>query len=57
MVDISNLKVGDTVVTHSGEVKVTSLERSQSGIIYVNGGLENGGFDLVTDDSGVFFET
>lgn len=57
MVDISMLQVGDTIVTHSGEVQVTALERSATGILYVNGGLENGGFDLVTDDSGVYFET
>ena len=57
MVDIAMLKVGDTIVTHSGEVQVTALERGATGILYVNGGLDNGGFDLVTDDSGVFFET
>ena len=57
MVDIAQLKEGDIIVTHAGEVEVTSLERSESGILFVNGGLENGGFDLVTDDSGIFFET
>ena len=57
MVDISNLKVGDTVVRHSGEVKVISIEQNESGTIYINGGLENGGFDLVTDDCGIFYET
>ena len=57
MVDIAMLKVGDTIVTHAGEVQVTALERGATGILYVNGGLDNGGFDLVTDDSGVFFET
>ena len=57
MVDIAMLKVGDTIVTHAGEVKVTALERSAAGTVYVNGGLDNGGFDLVTDDCGVFFET
>ena len=56
MVDISRLKVGDTIVTHAGEVEVTAMERSDSGIIYINGGLEEGGFDLVTDESGVFYE-
>jgi hypothetical protein len=56
MVDISALKAGDTVVTHAGEVEVTAMERSDSGIIYINGGLEEGGFDLVTDESGVFYE-
>ena len=57
MVDISALKEGDTLVTHAGEVEVTSMERSESGTIYINGGLEAGGFDLVTDDSGFFYET
>jgi hypothetical protein len=56
MVDISVLKEGDTIVTHGGEVEVTAMERSDSGIIYINGGLEEGGFDLVTDESGVFYE-
>ena len=32
------------------------MECSDSGIIYINGGLEEGGFDLVTDKSGVFYE-
>ena len=57
LVDIANLKVGDTVVRHSGEVKVISIEQNDSGTIYINGGLENGGFDLVTDDCGIFYET
>jgi hypothetical protein len=57
MVDISNLKVGDTLVTHAGEIEITAMERSESGIIRINGGLEEGGLDLVTDDSGIFFET
>ena len=57
MVDVSALKEGDIMVTHAGDVEVTSIERSESGIIYINGGLEEGGFDLVTDDSGIFFET
>ena len=57
IVDIANLKVGDTVVRHSGEVKVISKEQNEAGTIYINGGLENGGFDLVTDDCGIFYET
>ena len=57
MVEISALKEGDTIVTHAGDVEVASVKRSESGIIYINGGLEEGGFDLVTDDSGIFYET
>ena len=56
MVDISAMKVGDTIVTHAGEVEITAMERSESGILSINGGLEQGGFDLVTDESGVFYE-
>ena len=56
MVDISNLKVGDTLVRHTDEVQVTSIEQNDAGTIYINGGLDNGGFDLVTDECGIFYE-
>ena len=56
MVDIATLNVGDTLVRYDGEVKVTSKEQNGSGRIYINGGFENGGFDLITDDSGIFYE-
>ena len=57
MIDIANLEVGDIIVRHSGEIKVISKEKNETGMIYINGGLENGGFDLVTDDCGIFYET
>ena len=56
MVDIANLKVGDAIVRSSGEVEIHSIERNEMGTVFINGGLDNGGFDLVTDDSGVFYE-
>ena len=56
MVDISDLKVGDTIVRHTGDVKIASLERNENGVIFINGGLDNGGFELVTDESGIYFE-
>lgn len=56
MVDIAGLEVGDIIVKHSGDVEVASLERSETGVLFINGGLDNDGFDLVTDDSGVFYE-
>ena len=56
MVDLSMLKVGDTIVTHADEVKVTALEQDASGTVHINGGLDENGMDLVTDDSGVFYE-
>ena len=57
MVDVSGLKAGDTIVTHTGEVEITAMERGEGGDLYINGGLEKGGLDLVTDESGVFYET
>ena len=56
MVDIANLKVGDTLIRHSGEVEVISLEQNERGRIFINGGLDNGGFELVTDEHGIFYE-
>ena len=56
MVDISGLKVGDIIVTHAGEVKITSLERKDHGSICINDGLEAGGFDLFSDECGIYFE-
>lgn len=56
MVDISTLQAGDVLVTNGGEVEIGSIERMDGGVISVNGGLEAGGFDLVTDDCGVFYE-
>lgn len=56
MVDMANLKVGDILVTHEAEVTVTALERAETGAYLINGGLDNGGFDLMTDDGGIFYE-
>ena len=56
MVDMAALQVGDILVTHSGEVNVTSLDRTDDGTLIINGGLEGEGFDLVTDDGGIFYE-
>ena len=57
MVDIAMLQLGDTIVRYSGEVRVTSMDKTDSGMICINGGLENGGFDLVTDNCGIYFES
>ena len=56
LVDVSMLEVGDTIVRWSGEVEVISKEQNDAGMISINGGLEEGGFDLVTDDDGVYYE-
>ena len=56
MVDIASLKVGDILVRHYGEIEVFSVEEKGSGRICINGGIENDGFNLATDDSGIFYE-
>ena len=56
MVDISLLEEGDTIVIRNQEVPVTNLERNELGLVIINGGEENGGYDFYTDNSGVYFE-
>ena len=57
MVDISMLKAGDVLVTSAGEVEIVSIERKENGTVLINGGLDENGFDLVTDESGIFYES
>lgn len=56
LVDIANLKVGDTIATYAGEVEVAALEKKDDGTVWINGGLDGNGIELATDDSGVFYE-
>ena len=56
MVDVFMLKVGDILVTHAGEVEITALKRTESGAVLINGGLDENGFDLITDETGIFYE-
>ena len=55
MVDISGLKAGDTILLSGEEILVNAVDRDDRGTILINGGLEEGGFDLATDDSGIYF--
>ena len=55
MADISALKVGDQITICQQEVKVTSLERNENGAVIINGGLENGGYELISNDETVFY--
>lgn len=55
MVDISTLKVGDQITICRQNVTVASLERDENGNVILNGGLENGGYTLVTNDETVFY--
>lgn len=55
MVDISRLKAGDIFLLSGEEIPVESVERNAHGTVLVNGGLDEGGFDLATDDSGIYY--
>lgn len=56
MVDIAALKEGDTIVIRGEEVVVSSLERNDIGLL-INGGLDENGYELRTDDSTVWYES
>ena len=55
MVDISALKVGDQITICQQEVEVTSLEHNENGAVIINGALEYGGYELVSNDETVFY--
>lgn len=55
MVDISAMEAGDTILLSGEEIPVNSVERNDYGTVLVNGGLDAGGFDLATDDSGIYY--
>ena len=54
MVDVAQLAVGDTIVVDGKDMVVTSRE-DKDGFVTINGGLEQGGADLTSDDSGVYY--
>lgn len=53
-VDIAGLKVGDELVIEGSTVPVRSLEE-EKGDIRINGGYEQDGYTLRTDDDGVYY--
>ena len=54
MVDVAQLAVGDTIVVDGKDMVVTS-RADKDGFVTINGGLEQGGVDLTSDDSGVYY--
>lgn len=56
MVEISTLKVGDTLLINQASMDVKSLQKDDNGYIIINGGLEDGGCELATNDDGVYYE-
>lgn len=56
MVDIAGLEVGDSILIRQEAVVITELVRDDNGAVRINGGLDNGGYELRTDEDGVFYE-
>lgn len=57
MIDIALLEVGDTILLRGEEVVVTDLVRTDAGSVQINGGLDAGGYELITNEDTVYFET
>ena len=55
MVDIAGMKEGDMLLLCGEGITVNKLERNEFGTILVNGGLDEGGVDLASDDSGIYY--
>ncbi len=52
-VDVSKMKVGDTITIAQKDIKIDTLEES-NGVKIINGGQENGGYDLAPGDGGTY---
>ena len=56
LVDISSMKEGDTILRGQEEVLILSIERNENGLVLINGGLDDGGFELYTEENTVYYE-
>ena len=52
-VDVSKMKVGDTITIAQKDIKIDTLEES-NGVKIINGGQENGGYDIAPGDGGIY---
>ena len=50
--EVSQLKEGDTIVIGDQDVVITSIDRSNG--VQINGGIDEGGYDLGADDGGAY---
>lgn len=56
LADISHVKEGDSILRGKNEILISSIERRENGPILINGGLDNGGFELYNDENTVYYE-
>ena len=50
------LKSGDNILINNEEISISSIEKDEHGCVLINGGLDNEGIELVTDDDTVYYE-
>ena len=55
MIDISMLEEGAVIQIRGEDVQVSSVEMSDKGVL-INGGLDNEGYELRTDENSVYYE-
>ena len=55
MVDISQLEVGNILEINKAQVELVSIETNELGTVIINGGLDVGGYELVTNENGVYY--
>lgn len=55
MVDVAMLEVGSILEINKEHIEITSIERNDLGNVSINGGLDVGGYELHTDENGVYY--
>ena len=54
--DFTMLTEGDFIAIRGNNVEISSLEYDKLGNLFVNGGLDNGGYQLTSDDTNFYYE-
>lgn len=57
MADIASLQTGSRILLRGEDVLVESLETNAYGTVLINGGLDAGGYELITQEDTVYYET
>lgn len=55
MVDVAALVPGDVIELQGYDILLESVEHTDYDLVALNGGLERGGYDLVTNGDGVYY--
>lgn len=55
LVDISLMQEGDTLVINGADVPLESVIRDEHGLVIINGGIEEGGYELYTDENTIYY--